>query len=249
MRSVDAAMRGRSSSGAGRTAGASALRLLSTVAVAVAAAWGATGCGGSNTTTGSTATSTTTAATSSSASTTGAGAAPSTTQAATSAASTAAGTSAPSGSTSPGTALGVGTTATVPYQPNSESTPKFKLAVTVTAIEKGKLSDFNGIKLDSAEKASTPFYVKVKIANVGSGDAGGSNNPAINIEGVDSSGETQQSVTFLGDFPRCEYKEPPKPFSHGKSFEACLTFLVPGGITKAAYTGAEAYVTSPVTWK
>jgi hypothetical protein len=71
----------------------------------------------------------------------------------------------------------------------------------------------------------------------------------VSIAGVDDTGATQQSTVTIGEFPRCEDKEPPKPFSRGKTVETCLIFLVPGGITKAAYTGTEAYVTSPVTWK
>lgn len=182
--------------------------------------------------------------------------APATQAAATSASTTAAtttGQSAPAaGTTGPGTALAVGQTATVPFRPVSESTgkPKFTLKVTVTAIEKGSLNDFNGIKLDAGQKASTPFYVKAKIENASPGDASAKDeNPSIQIQGVDNTGETQQSVTFLGEFPRCEDKQPPKPLSQGKSFETCLVFLVPGGIQKAAYTGAEEYITSPVTWK
>jgi hypothetical protein len=152
----------------------------------------------------------------------------------------------------PGTALAVGDSAVVPYQPVDapQSAPaKYKLKVTVTAIETGSLSDFNGIKLDATEKASKPTYVKVKMENVGSGNAGSGGNPMVEIEGVDGTGETQQSVVFFGDFPRCEYKEAPKPFMPGKSFESCSVFLIPGGITKAAYTGAEPYVTNPLTWK
>jgi hypothetical protein len=108
-----------------------------------------------------------------------------------------------SGITSPGTALPVGAAATVPYTLESSSpgnASKVKLQVTVKSIEKGTLADFNGVKLDATQKASTPFYIKVKITNVGAGDAGTPDNPAIQIEGVDSTGETQQSVTFLFEF-------------------------------------------------
>jgi hypothetical protein len=138
----------------------------------------------------------------------------------------------------------------MPYSTSdgSSSSAPFKLGVKVTAIEKGSLSDFNGIKLDSAEKASTPYYVKVELTNAGSGDAG-KESPQIQIQGIDSTGEAQGSVSFLGEFPRCEDKEPPKPFTHGKSYSTCLTFLVPGGITKVGYTGTEQYSESPVTWK
>ena len=225
--------------------GSAGVRLAATPVKALivgAAAIGVVGCGGS----------------SNSASTTQSATPPATQAQATSASTqstSATGTTAAaaSGITAAGTALAVGATATVPYSSSSvsqSSKPEFTLQVTVTAIEKGTLSDFNGIKLDSTQKAGTPFYVKAKMTNIGSGDAGKGGNPSINIEGVDSTGETQQSVTFLlGGFPRCESKEPPKPFSQGKSFETCLVFLVPGGITKAAYTGAAAYITNPVTWK
>lgn len=156
-----------------------------------------------------------------------------------------------SGATAPGASLAVGSQATLPYAPVSTGgeNAKFKLGVKVTAIEKGSLSDFNGIKLDATQKASIPVYVKVDISNAGAGDAGKDGNPSVEIEGVDSTGETQQSITFLGSFPRCEEKQPPKPFTHGKTFSTCLTFMVPGGIKKAAYTGTTDYVTSPVTWK
>jgi hypothetical protein len=159
--------------------------------------------------------------------------------------------STPPGATAPGASLAVGSEAKLPYAPVSTGgqNPKFELGVKVTAIEKGTLSDFNGIKLDATQKASTPVYVKVDITNIGQGDAGKDGNPSVEIEGVDSTGETAQSVTFLGDFPRCEEKQPPKPFSHGKTFSTCLAFLVPGGIGKAAYTGTTDYVTSPVTWR
>jgi hypothetical protein len=78
-------------------------------------------------------------------------------------ASTATGTS---GTTAPGTALAVGATATVPYQPvtaNQTSKPEFKLQVTVSAIEQGSLSDFNGIKLEAAQKASTPSTSRSRL--------------------------------------------------------------------------------------
>ena len=40
----------------------------------------------------------------------------------------------------------------------------------------------------------------------------------------------------------------PNPMAPGSSFETCLTFLIPGGITKVAYTGTESYIEKPVTW-
>lgn len=156
------------------------------------------------------------------------------------------------GTTPPGQALALGASATVPYQPVSapqDATAKYKLRVVVSAIEKGRLSDFKGGRFTKAEQGSTPVYVRFKMTNVGDGDAGSAGNPAVEIEGVDGDGDTAQALVLYSAFPRCEYKQPPKPFTYGKSFESCLVFLVPGGIEKAVYTGTEAYVDSPVSWK
>jgi hypothetical protein len=158
-------------------------------------------------------------------------------------------TPAASGIAAPGTKLIAGQTATVLYTPPLTTGKKFMLKITVESIQKGTLADFNGIQLDAAQKASTPGYVKVRLSDLSPGNASGSNNdPSVAINGVDNTGQTQQSVTFFGTFPRCNSVSAPKPFTQGNSFETCLTFLVPGGITKAAWIGTDNYISSPVTW-
>jgi hypothetical protein len=152
----------------------------------------------------------------------------------------------------PGATFKAGQTATVGFDTTTKTGkpgPHYKINVNVASITKGSLADFNGIKLDANEKASTPYYVKVKITSLGPGKmTTSSNDPAISVEGVDSTGQTQQSVTFFGTFPRCDEAQTPNPLGAGKSFQTCLTFLVPGGIQKVAYTGTESYITKPVTW-
>jgi hypothetical protein len=176
--------------------------------------------------------------------------------AAAAATSTAAATSGAAGAggnvAAPGAAFKAGQTATVGFDTTTKAGkrgPSYKLNVNVMSITKGSLADFNGIKLDANEKASTPSYVKVKITSLGPGKMTTTDeDPAISVEGVDSTGQTQQSVTFFGDFPKCNEAQTPNPLAVGKSFETCLTFLVPGGIGKVAYTGTESYITKPVTW-
>jgi hypothetical protein len=152
----------------------------------------------------------------------------------------------------PGTSLGAGQPATVSFQTETSSGgngPAYKLDVAVKSIRKGSLKDFNGIQLDANEKASTPYYAQVRITNLGPGAINtSSNDPAVSVEGIDDTGNTQESVTFLGTFPPCPDADTPNPFRAGQSFQTCLTYLVPGGITKVAYTGSDAYETSPVTW-
>jgi hypothetical protein len=198
-----------------------------------------TGCGGSSKSSSSgSAAPTSTSSAASASSTTGAGA--------TTSASAAAG-----GVVAAGTKLAVGKTATVAYDPDYASdSAKQRLQITVESIVKGSLADFHGITLNAAEKAGTPFYVKVRITNVGSGNVtAGNNDPGNQIQGIDSTGQAQDSITFLGEFPRCNDVAAPTPMATGKSFDTCLTFLVPGGITAAAYIGDSSYFKSPITWK
>jgi hypothetical protein len=154
------------------------------------------------------------------------------------------------GITKAGAKLAVGQTATMPYQsPDSVSNaaPPFRAQVTVMSITKASLSDFKGVQLDATQKAGTPYYVRFKITNVGNGDLG---NPGGAISGVDNTGQDASSVTFLGSFPPCDSKVPPKPFTHGKTWSACSVYLVPGGINAVRYNGfVTSYIESPVTWK
>jgi hypothetical protein len=123
--------------------------------------------------------------------------------------------------------------------------------MTVESIKQGKLSDFNGVQLNASEKAGTPTYVQVQLTNLGPGslNATGNDDPSASVQGIDDTGQEQDSITFLGEFPRCPEKDTPKPFTQGQSLNTCLTFLVPGGIKKVAYVGTESYIRSPVTWK
>jgi hypothetical protein len=130
------------------------------------------------------------------------------------------------------------------------STDKSKastLQVTVQSFDKGSLSDFNGIQLDSNEKASTPVYVKVHVTNLGPANIDVDSSAAA-IEGVDNTGNNQSSVTFIGNFPKCPDSASTKPIATGSGYDDCLTFLVPGGITKVSYNGTNDYIDSPVTW-
>ena len=208
---------------------------------AAALATGVAACGGSSSSSasgGNAAAPATSSATTTTASTSAAASTTSTTS-----------TSSSGGVAAPGTKLAVGQTAKVPFTP-AGSTDKSKasnLQVTVQSFDKGSLSDFNGIQLDANEKASTPVYVKVHVTNLGPA-AIDVDSSAAAIEGVDNTGNNQSSVTFIGTFPKCPDAASTKPLATGKSYDDCLTFLVPGGITKVSYNGTSDYIDSPVTW-
>jgi hypothetical protein len=166
--------------------------------------------------------------------------------------SSSAGASAPAGGiTKPGTTLKIGQTAIVPFQSpaqTSNAAPPYKLQVTVESITKASISDFKGIQLDATEKAGTPYYLRFKVTNIGTGDIG--TNAEAAVSGLDNTGQEAESVTFIGTFPPCNDADAPKPFTHGKTWSTCQVYLVPGGITGATYSGfVESYISSPVKWK
>jgi hypothetical protein len=165
------------------------------------------------------------------------------------------GATAGGGRTAPGTTLKVGETAHVTYKPLSATDEKnlFQVDATALKIEKGSIDDFENISLDADQKASTPYYVTVKIENTGEeiplGDQEG--DPDLKFGAVDDRGQDQPSITFIGDFERCEDTDAPKPFAKGKSYESCLAFLVggDGSITEVRWKGSDKYILDPVVWK
>jgi hypothetical protein len=136
--------------------------------------------------------------------------------------------------TPPGTKLGFNQQARVGWVPPSKFSisrahKAIPLEVSVEGIERGTLSDFKNVQLDANERSATPYYVKVRVTNLGAGGGSANDDPALAFRAIDDRGQPQSSVTFIGDFQRCNDTLPPKPFSHGKSFDTCLTYLMPGG--------------------
>ena len=165
------------------------------------------------------------------------------------------GSSASGGRTEPGAELKLGETAHVTYKPLTATDEKnlFEVDATAVKLEKGSIDDFENISLDADQKASTPYYLTVKIENTGEeiplGDMEG--DPDLKFGAVDDRGQEQGSITFIGDFDRCEDTDAPKPFTRGKSYESCLAFLVggDGAITEARWKGSDKYIIEPVVWK
>ena len=187
-------------------------------------------------------------------------AAPSTT-----AASPAASSPAPTtadGLTPPGTHLTIGQTAILGWVP-AETDLKpgahkgLMIQVTIKSIQKGSIADFANVQLDAKQKKDTPYYVKVHFTALGSVAPPSDSDPAITLDGIDDRGQTQSSLIFLGTFARCDDASAPKPFTKGKFYDTCLTYLVPGGgsIQKMQWangpsngTDVSAYFDKPVVW-
>jgi len=157
-----------------------------------------------------------------------------------------------------GTHLSLGQQAIVGWDPGDTGKNVFKLELTVVSIEKGSIArDFTNVNLNAKDKASTPYYVTVKIKALSSNPPSDNDDPAIALNGIDDRGQQQGEVTFFGHFARCDDPQAPRPFTSGKSFTACLTYLMPGGGSIKSMTWTEGphktndvtpYFEKPVVW-
>lgn len=137
--------------------------------------------------------------------------------------------------TPPGTHLRLGQGATVGWVPPRSGLGTgphkgLKLRVTVLSIMKGTIGDFKNVQLKPEQRASTPYYVKVRIKALGGTPPPAANDdPDVTLDAIDDRGQQQNNLIFLGTFSRCDDASPPKPFANGRSFGSCLTYLMPGG--------------------
>jgi hypothetical protein len=166
------------------------------------------------------------------------------------------------GLTPPGTRLGFGTAATVGWVPPTLDTGTgahqgLKLKVTVESIQKGTIADFTNIDLNASEKKSTPYYVRVRLTALGNVAPPKDNDPALTFTAIDDRGQQQDNITILGTFQRCDDPSPPTSFANGKSYQSCLTYLIPGGGSvksvewkdgPAPADDVSAYYDRPVVW-
>ncbi len=175
-----------------------------------------------------------------------------TTEAATTSATTAPsdGAAADGALTPPGTTLKPGQTAHVKFK-SLVGKGTHKLDVTVLGIEKGASGDFKNVKLDAAQKASTPYYVTVRIKSASGEVPVKEDDPDVRFDGVDDRGQSHNNVIFLGGFERCDDATAPTPFTKGKSYESCGVYLIPGGgsIREVNWEGADEYYSKPIVWK
>ncbi len=126
-----------------------------------------------------------------------------------------------------GTKLKVGQTANVNYEVSTTSKVTTTLAVTVSGVQQGSISDLKGFDLDAQSKEGVPFYVTASFHNVGT--------RPMKISGIfgdldvrDKQGDSIDSITLIGTFPKCEGTEP-STLAVGSQFTECDVYIAPAG--------------------
>lgn len=145
--------------------------------------------------------------------------------------------------TAQGSELSFGDTATVAYEPRQGEVAAVEL--TVSAIEKASFKLFVGWKLSDGVRDSTPYFVRVKVTNVGDTDLGGRR---VELYGVDGTNKLIESSTFASRFKPCPSESYPKKFVQGDTFQTCLVYLAPdrGELTAASFRPVEEF--NPIVW-
>jgi hypothetical protein len=163
-------------------------------------------------------------------------------------------TSSAGATTAAGTKLPLGTPAIVNYEPGGQPKPTYRLQLTVLGIKRGSQTELDGVELEKSEQGKTPYYVTLRIQNIGSGDAAAEENqPAVAFQAIDDRGQQGQELTVLGDFRPCPNVTQPKKFTHGVTYQTCVIYMVggSGSIVQEEWTGSggDAYSENPIVWK
>jgi hypothetical protein len=116
----------------------------------------------------------------------------------------------------------------------------------VDSIQAARIADFAAYQLDERTKQARPYYVRVRVKNVGPGDL---SRMAVPLYAVDQTDTLIQQSTFNNSFTRCPSQPLPAGFGTGKTLAGCLVYFVPNGgtLTKMSYRPLQAF--EPITWE
>jgi len=149
-----------------------------------------------------------------------------------------------------GETLALGTRVKAPYVVYGKGADKqtTQLGVTVQAVRKGRISDFEDFNLDAKQKLATPYYVMVKYENLGN----------LRLERFlldpsieDSDGEEYKPLNLIvlsGTFSKCPNPSKAK-LQPGKSFKLCAPILLPKGKTYGRVRFEGDVLQDPYFWK
>lgn len=145
--------------------------------------------------------------------------------------------------TEPGSQLAVDDHAVVAYRPRQDQVAA--LDIVVTKLEKTSIKDFAAWQLSDAQQASTPYYVRARVENVGDTDLGGRPVP---LYVVNEDNVLLESTPFASSFQPCPSTPFPEKFAPGDTARVCLVYLAPdhGDLVSVSFRPEETF--NPITW-
>jgi hypothetical protein len=142
-----------------------------------------------------------------------------------------------------GSELRLGHAATVAWRPDQKIVGVIKMAVT--RQQQVPISAFRDFRLDRATRRSTPYFVHVKVTNVGHSDL---SHMAVPLYLLNHDHTLLQASTFQAQFPPCPSRPLPARFHHGKRTSVCLVYFVPkhGKLVAMSFRPSQDY--DAITW-
>jgi hypothetical protein len=146
--------------------------------------------------------------------------------------------------TAQGSALEVGDTATVAYEPRQGQVGA--LEVTVTSLEKASFDQFVGWELSKQTRQTAPYFVRATVTNVGAGNLGGQPVPLYIVDGEN---RLIEASVFTGTFKPCDGSTFPQKFRQGDTVKACMVYLSPdkGDLTAVSFRPTQEF--NPIIWE
>lgn len=145
--------------------------------------------------------------------------------------------------TAQGSKLKVGDSAQLSWQPNQKTTGVVRLSVT--KLEQVPISTFSDFRLKPRVRRSTPYFVRVTVANLGKSDL---SNVAVPLYLLDGRNTLLQPSTFQALFPQCPSRPLPAKFTRGKRTSVCLVYFAPqhGKLVAISFRPTEDF--DAITW-
>jgi hypothetical protein len=144
-----------------------------------------------------------------------------------------------------GAELKFGESATVAYAPNNLR--KSVVELTVLSASRGSIADLSSYSLDDRTRASTVYYVRVSVKNVGTGDVGRSPIPLLLVDNRDTL--LQPSKFENAPFTKCPSLPLPTAFGPNAAMSTCMVFLAPDHGTMTAMSFRPDQAQAPIVWK
>lgn len=146
-----------------------------------------------------------------------------------------------------GSELKFGQPALVAYAPNPER--KSILQITVTSATQGSIADLTGYTLDERTRASTPFYIRVTVKNIGDGDVGRTKIPLYLVDKGPPETLSVRASSFNNTFAKCPSTPFPTTFAPQAQLSTCLVYLAPdhGSMSGVSYRDADSEG-APIVW-
>jgi hypothetical protein len=121
------------------------------------------------------------------------------------------------------------------------------LSLSVDSVQEGRIADLAAYQLDPRTRKSRPYYVRITVRNVGTGDLSGAGIP---LYAVSSSNALVQPSSFTSSPVRwCPSTPLPTGFGAGRAVGTCVVYLVPdnGRLVEISYRPRQEF--EPITWK